>query len=432
MSKGFQFKPFSRKQKKLLTWWMPGSPYHTYDVVIAEGSIRAGKTIAMIDSFLMWSLANFEGQNFILAGKTIGALKRNVLEPMFQILVAKGIPYKYVRSENTHVQIGTNVYYCFGGDNEKSQDKVQGLTAAGAYLDEVALMPKSFVDQCFGRCSVKGNKQFVNCNPGGPYHWFKTEHIDKADEKRALVLHFTMDDNLSLDEGTKEKYNRMFSGVFYRRYIKGEWVQAEGVVFSSFDNKKHVIEQIPSSFDYKMIGVDFGASNPTSFVKIGVKDGVYYQVDEYYHDAKKDQSGKSDKTIGQYAQDLVDFMDGDEYAIYIDPSAKAFINELRLNFSVKNVKKAVNDVVDGITCVNQLFHEGRLFIHPKCVDSLKELTSYVWDEKAGERGEDKPVKQNDHSCDARRYACYTDYLLRKAKEAAQKKKERKRPNRKRA
>jgi PBSX family phage terminase large subunit len=213
-NKGFQFKPFFDQQIKLLTWWLPGvSPYADYDGIIAEGSIRAGKTM--------------------------GALKRNVLNPMFQILVAKGIQYKYILSDDPRIEIGNNVYYIFGGDNEKSQDKVQGLTTAGAYLDEAAPMPKSFVNQVMGRCSVDGAKYFFNCNPGHPKHWLKVEIIDHAKEKNFLVLHFTMDDNLTLSEKVKERLKRMFSGIFYLCYILGQWVVAEGLVYDMFSEDKH-------------------------------------------------------------------------------------------------------------------------------------------------------------------------------------------------
>src|SRR5690606_10595817 len=190
----FRFQPFSKKQKQVLTWWMPRSPYRDYDMIIADGSIRSGKTIAMIDGFLTWSLETFRHQSFILSGRTMGALKRNVLRPAFEILAAKAIPYRYNRSEH-FVQIGTNTYYCFGANNEAAQDVLQGLTAAGAYGDEAALFPQSFIEQMIGRCSVEGSKIWLNCNPAGPYHYLKVDYIDKAEEKRILRLHFTLDDN---------------------------------------------------------------------------------------------------------------------------------------------------------------------------------------------------------------------------------------------
>ena len=156
-STAFKFCPFSVKQKKLLTWWLRESPYYDYDMVIADGSIRSGKTVAMIDSFVTWSLFTFSGEAFIIAGRSAGSLKRNVLRPLFQILKAKNIGYEYNRSEN-YIIIGSNTYYCFGAANEASQDAVQGLTAAGAFADEVALFPQSFVEQMIGRCSVAGSK----------------------------------------------------------------------------------------------------------------------------------------------------------------------------------------------------------------------------------------------------------------------------------
>ena len=239
----FEWKPFSRKQKKLLTWWMPQSPYRDYDIVISDGAIRSGKTVAGIDGFITWSLHKFKDQSFIIAGKSIGALKRNVLRPLFQMLNAKGIPYQYNRSEN-FIVIGNNTYYCFGANNEASQDVLQGLTAAGAYADEVALFPRSFVEQMIGRCSVEGSKIWMNCNPEGPYHFIKTDYIDKAEEKKILRLHFTLDDNLTLSDEIKERYRRMFSGVFYQRNILGLWVMAEGVVYDMFDREKHVVPTV--------------------------------------------------------------------------------------------------------------------------------------------------------------------------------------------
>lgn len=194
-AKGFKFQPFSTKQKKLLTWWTSFSPYRDHDMIICDGSVRSGKTVAMIDGFVTWSLATFKSEDFILAGRSMGALKRNVLKPMFQILLAKGIPFNYNRSEN-YVEIGTNTYYCFGANNEASQDVLQGLTAAGAYADEGALFPQNFIEQMIARCSVEGSKIWINCNPESPYHFLKTDYIDKAKEKLILHLHFTLDDNL--------------------------------------------------------------------------------------------------------------------------------------------------------------------------------------------------------------------------------------------
>lgn len=425
MKKGgakFQFKPFSLRQKKLLTWWTEKSPFQDYDMVIADGSIRSGKTISMIDSFLMWALSTFQNQTFIIAGKSMGALKRNVIQPMFQILNAKGIPYFYHRSEH-YISIGSNVFYCFGANNESSQDVLQGLTAAGAYADEVALFPKSFVDQMVGRCSVEGSKIFMNCNPAGPYHWFKLEYIDKAEEKKILRLHFTMDDNLTLSQKIKERFKRMFSGVFYKRFILGLWVMAEGIVYDMFDEDVHVINELPESFDCLIVGGDYGMNNPTTFLLIGQKGTDFYVIREYYYGAgqKKSQSEEEvqarQKTVAQYVDEFIEFLGGakPEY-IFLDPSAAAFIIELKKR-GFANIKGASNDRIDGIQFVQQLLggHEGRLFVHRSCANLIREFFSYLWDPKAQARGEDEVIKENDHALDALRYALFTLWhLLRKA------------------
>ncbi|WP_281885658.1 PBSX family phage terminase large subunit [Paenibacillus sp. YYML68] len=400
----FKFQPFSRKQKKLLMWWTDNSRYKDYDICVAEGAIRSGKTIACIDSFITWSLAKHRNQNFIIASKSMGALKRNVLEPMFQILTAKGIDYHYHRSENPHLIIGTNTYYLFGANNESSQDTLQGLTAAGAYLDEVALFPQSFVDQAIGRCSAEtdgqGAKLFFNCNPDGPYHWFKVEYLDKAVEKKILVLHFTMDDNLSLSERVKERFRRMFSGVFYKRYILGLWVLAEGVIYDMFDRDKHVVSTIDRPYTQYYVSCDYGTLNPTTFGLWGQSKGIWYKVKEYHYDGRSRGKQKTDE---EYCDDLIEFVSGLPIkGVIIDPSAASFIAAIRKRGELK-VIKAKNDVVDGIRNVASALLEGLIKYNDCCTETFREFNSYIWDEKASKRGEDKPVKENDHQMDGDRY-----------------------------
>lgn len=400
----FEFQPFSRKQKKLLTWWMPQSPYRDWDMVIAEGSIRSGKTTAMIDGFLTWSLSSFEDQNFILAGKSMGALKRNVIKPMLQILAAKGIAYRYHRSQH-YIEIGRNTYYCFGANNEASQDVLQGLTAAGALLDEVALFPQSFVEQAIGRCSVEGAKLWLNCNPESPYHHIKVEYIDKAREKRILHLHFELDDNLTLSRQVKERYKRLFTGLWYKRFILGLWVLAEGAIYDMWDDDVHTVDVIPARFDRYLLGVDYGTSNPTAFLLIGQVGLKLYVIDEYYFDST--QAGRQ-KTDAEYSRDLQRFIEGRRpEAIIVDPSAASFIAQLRKD-GVAGIRHADNEVLNGIRNVASFLSGKRLFVYrKKCPNLLKEFASYVWDPKAQKKGEDKPVKANDHCLDALRYVIQT-------------------------
>nr|MBO2512282.1 PBSX family phage terminase large subunit [Gammaproteobacteria bacterium] len=411
----FQFQPFSKKQKQVLTWWHPDSPVHDYDMMIADGAVRSGKTVPTIISFVVWSQTTFQHQAFIIAGRSMGAVKRNILRPMFSILAAMGIPYRYNQSEH-YVQIGTNTYYLFGANNEVAQDVVLGLTAAGALLDEVALFPESFVEQAIARCSVEGAKIFCTCNPaGGPQHWFKREYIDKAREKRIVYLHFTMDDNLTLSPERKARYQRMFSGLWYKRYILGLWVLAEGAVYDMFDEAVHVVDRMPDlPVRAWLVPVDYGTANPTGFLKIAVvrnqqtKQEEAYVAGEYYWDSR--QKGRQ-KTDAEYSADLREFIQGlnrtAPVTIYVDPSAASFKAQLKKD-GVHNVKDADNAILDGIRLVASFFSTRRLFIvRGAAPNLLRELASYVWDPKAQARGENAPLKENDHLADALRYGLYT-------------------------
>ncbi|MBP3037973.1 PBSX family phage terminase large subunit [Bacillaceae bacterium Marseille-Q3522] len=401
-TKSFLFKPFSPKQLKLLWWWKDGSPYIDYDMVIADGAIRSGKTISMICSFLQWSQENFKGESFIVAGKSIGALKRNVINPMIQILTAWGWKYEYNRSEN-YLIIGWNTYYLFGANKENSQDTLQGLTAAGALADEVALFPQSFVDQMIGRCSVDGAKIFMNCNPGSPYHFVKIELIDKKKEKMIYYLHFTMDDNLSLSQKVKERFKRMFSGVFFLRYIQGLWVMAEGVIYDNFDKDKMVVDlPLETVYEQYYVSIDYGTQNPTVFKLWAFYQGVWYCIKEYYYSGREKAKQKTDE---EFSKDLQEFVGALPVTVILDPSAASFRAQLRKDGF--RVRKAKNDVLNGIRSMQTAMNEGIVKWSSDCVHTFREFHSYVWDEKAAERGEDKPVKEHDHCMDADRYFIHT-------------------------
>ena len=237
----FQFKPFSKKQKKVLTWWLPNSPMSEKDGIIADGSIRSGKTLCMSLSYVMWAMESFNNQSFGMCGKTIGSFRRNVLFWLKLMLYTNGYKVEDKRSDNMLIVTmadKVNYFYIFGGKDESSQDLIQGITLAGCLFDEVALMPESFVNQATGRCSVDGSKLWFNCNPDYPKHWFKVNWIDKIEEKNMLHLHFTMDDNLSLTDRVKKRYFHMYSGTFFQRFILGLWVRAEGLIYAKFANEK--------------------------------------------------------------------------------------------------------------------------------------------------------------------------------------------------
>lgn len=402
----FKFVPFSKKQLKILTWWMPGSPVQDYDGVIATGSIRSGKSASMSLSYVVWAMECFDGRNFGMAGKTISALRRNVVNDLKVMLEGRGYIVHEKRSENLLIVSRgrkMNYFYIFGGTDESSQDLVQGITLAGFYFDEVALMPESFVNQATGRCSVEGSRLWFNCNPGNPKHWFKERWIDEAEEKRLLVLQFTMVDNLSLSRRTIERYERMYSGVFYDRYILGLWTLAEGLVYDVFDHEKHVTDEPLEDYSRRYIGIDYGTQNPTVFLDVKVSGSMVQVEREYYYSGRESRRQKTD---AEFADDLQAFMDDKSYnGVVVDPSAASFIAECRKR-GISCIK-AKNDVLDGIRMTARWIGADRLLINADCKHTIAEFGAYKWDIKAADRGEDKPVKEDDHTLDALRYVVFT-------------------------
>ncbi|MDQ0299651.1 PBSX family phage terminase large subunit [Salibacterium salarium] len=398
----FKFEPFSKKQKKVLTWWHYKSPVKDKDGIICDGSVRAGKTVVMSLSYVMWGMESFNDQNLGMAGKTIGSFRRNVIRPLKRMLKSRGYRVKDHRADNfmtISYKGKTNYFYIFGGKDEGSQDLIQGITLAGMFFDEVALMPDSFVNQAEARCSVGGSKFWYNCNPESPYHWFKENYLDNLEEKRLVHLHFRMEDNPSLDKGTIARYKRMFSGVFYERFILGLWVLAEGVIFDMFDKKQHAMKVNFKRFDKYYVSADYGTQNPTAFGLWGLRLGVWYKLREYHYDGRKENK---QKTPQDYLDDLLTFTsDIRVTGVVVDPSATPFIALLKNNRF--RVIEAKNEVLEGIQNMANALREGEIYYDESCKETFREFSSYIWDEKAGNRGEDKPIKANDHHMDADRY-----------------------------
>lgn len=407
--KAFKFQPFSNKQVQVLTWWNELSPVKDKDILIADGSVRAGKTVVMSLSFIMWATENFNEENFALCGKTIGALRRNVIKPLKRMLRGRGYKCKDHRSSNeNYLTISrkgrSNDFYLFGGKDESSQDLIQGITLAGVLFDEVALMPQSFVNQATARCSVEGAKMWFNCNPDGPYHWFKVEYLDKLEDKNAVHLHFTMDDNLSLSEKVRERYKKMYSGIFYKRYILGLWRLAEGAIYDMFNEDIHKITTINRRYEKYYVSIDYGTQNATVFLLWGLYQGKWYIVKEYYYSGRDASLQKSDV---QYSKELKKFL-GDiiPVKIIVDPSAASFITQLRQD-GFKNILQARNDVLDGIRTVASALNLGLFYVNDICKETLKEFSSYTWDPKKLDKGIEEVLKDKDHCMDAVRYFIYT-------------------------
>lgn len=373
--------------------------YKAFDGIICDGSIRSGKTVSMTIGFILWSMSSFNNESFAICGRTIEALRRNVivhvptwLEGLFEVTEK--------RAENKLIITAgdkTNTYYLFGGRDESSYALIQGITLAGVFFDEVALMPRSFVEQAMARCSVAGSKFWFNCNPESPGHWFYQEWISKAREKHVLYLHFTMDDNLSLSGRIKERYEGLYSGVFYERYIRGRWVVAEGLIYSMFNPDFHIVPNISRPYERYYVSCDYGTINPTSMGLWGLAAGKWYRIKEYYFDSRREQRQRTDEE--HYA--ALEALAGDlpVYKVIVDPSAASFIECIRRHGKYR-VEPASNRVIDGIRDVATHLRAGDLFICSCCSDCIREFGLYRWDEKAPD---DRPLKTDDHSMDELRY-----------------------------
>ncbi len=382
-----------------MTWWKQ-ERHSSRDGIICDGSVRSGKTVSMALGFVLWSMETFQEHRFALCGKTIESLRRNVTALLPQWL--EGIcTFEEKRSENRLViTIGQrrNHYYLFGGKDEGSYALIQGMTLSGVFFDEVALMPRSFVEQALARCSVEGSKFWFNCNPEGPEHWFYKHWICKAQERNLLYLHFTMADNPALSPAIRKRYERLYAGVFYQRYVQGLWVAATGQIYDMFDPQRHVVETLPELAGERYVSVDYGTQNPTVFLlwQQGT-DGRWYCVKEYYWSGRAQMRQKTD---GEYADDMDAFLEGTRPRMVIaDPSAASFIAQLRQRGY--GVQGADNQVLTGIRHVSELLSGDKLRFSSACVHTRREFQAYVWDEDGG--GQDRPVKEHDHCMDAVRY-----------------------------
>lgn len=409
----FEFRPFSRKQRQILNWWTKESPVNAYEGVIADGAIRSGKTISMSLSFVLWAMWTFTGHNFAMCGKTIQSFGRNVFGSLTDMLSTLGFGMEYKRQENKFIvrMAGhENTFYIFGGRDERSQDLIQGITLAGVFFDEVALMPQSFVNQATGRCSVEGSKYWFNCNPGAPSHWFRQEWILKAKEKKILYLHFTMDDNLTLSEDIKGRYKSLYTGVFYQRYILGLWVLAEGLVYPMFDRDKYIIhleKEGPEAwqFDWKkryFVAVDYGTVNPFAalMIEYDPKTRKSIILDEVYYRGR-DGKRVDNEAYYKMLEELIGPVPIE--SIVIDPSAAGMIETIK-KYHKYTVRGANNDVLDGIVEVTKYINKGLIYVADWCTDIIDEFGTYAWDD---DPVAERVIKENDHAMDALRYYVMT-------------------------
>ena len=374
---------------------------------IFEGSVRSGKTVS---SLLAWLRFVREGPpgNLLMAGKTQRTLKRNVIDPLVEWLGTSRC--RYVQGSGEVWLLGRRVYIA-GANDERAQDKIRGLTLAGAYGDEITTWPQSFFTMLLSRLSIPGAGCTGATNPDNPYHWLKREYLDRAGELDLRTWSFRIEDNPHLDPAYIEALKHEYTGLWYQRFIEGRWVQAQGAVYDMWDPEKHTISraELPKRWDRLNVGVDYGTGNPTVFLLVGEYRGKLYVIREYYHDGRE----KGQKSPAQHSRDFREWIGNTPYQwVVVDPAAAAFIAQLRQD-GVTRIRHADNDVLPGIQEIASRLSNGTLWVcREDCPNLIREFASYVWDENAQKRGEDRPVKEHDHALDALRYVVRTLHRTR--------------------
>lgn len=398
--------PISHKQKQIMAF-----PYTSFDALICDGAIRSGKTVFMMLSFIEDAMRRYNHQRFGICGKTVDSTVKNLIMPYIGLTYAKSkYSLQWKRTDKILVVSDgqrENVFEVFGGKDESSFALIQGRTLAGVLLDEVALQPRSFVEQACARCSVDGSKLWFNCNPASPQHWFYKEWICQPEKHNAIRLHFLLDDNPALSQRIIDRYKSMYSGVFYNRYILGEWCVAEGLVYDF--GEENIVDDVPKNGEY-YISIDYGTMNPFSAGLWCVLGDKATRIKEYYYNGREKAVQKTDE---EYCNSIEELAKGYNIRkVVVDPSAASFITALKKRGFT--IRKANNEVLDGIRRTAVYLKQGNIKIHRSCVDSIAEFGLYRWDDKSNA---DTVIKENDHAMDDIRYFANT-ILVNKVKNSS--------------
>jgi PBSX family phage terminase large subunit len=399
-----------------------------------EGAVRAAKTVSSILKWLEYTRQGPPGR-LLMVGKTERALKENVIIPIQEMVGESRCRYRAGAGE---LDLLGRTLAVVGASDERASDKIKGRTLAGAYCDEITTYPESFFQMLTTRFSVKGAQWFGTTNPASKNHWFYKNYVKRAStwvdqagkiHRRTgddmLSLHrfsFTLDDNPHLDAEYLADLKRMYTGLFFKRYILGEWVLAEGAVFDTFDPElggQHVVDDLPRILRWISLGIDYGTTNPFHAVVLGLgDDGLLYVVRDWRYDSRKQHRKLTDV---EYSSRLRAWLNGIEHPktggmkgvhpewTVVDPSAASFVQQLYRDGLTPRL--ADNEVFNGIMTVSNLFALGLLKIHVSCVDLIDEIAGYAWDDEATEKGLDEPLKVDDHGPDAVRYGLHTTRSL---------------------
>lgn len=397
--------PLSRKQIRSI------AQSERHRLAIWSGAVRSGKTIASLIAFLIAVTTAPSHGLILICGRSLQTIERNIIDPLqdYGLFGPLARMVQHTRGATTAVILGRTVHL-IGASDARAEGRIRGATVYLAYCDEITLMPEGFFNQLLARLSVPGARLLGTTNPDGPAHWLRKKFLLRRGELDLGTWHFTLDDNPSLAPAYVAALKAEYVGLWYRRFILGEWCLAEGVVYDMWDEARHVVTDLPPMARWLAAGIDYGTLNPFAAVLLGLgTDGVLYAASEWRHEAR---TTRRQMTDAEYSREVRGWLAGQhimpEWTV-VDPSAASMIEQLHRD-GITPVG-ADNAVMDGIRTVSSLLAADRLKVHKSCRGLLSEFPVYAWDEKAAEAGEDKPVKAEDHSLDATRYAIRTTEAL---------------------
>ncbi|MEE2041265.1 terminase family protein [Nocardiopsis sp. CT-R113] len=395
----------------------------TPQIAVWSGAVASGKTIASLLAFLILITRAPRTGLIVVCGRTLQTIERNLLDVLQspELFGPIAAHVHHTTGSTTAVILGRTVHLV-GASDARAEGRIRGATIALAYVDEATLIPESFWTMLLSRLRVRDARLLATTNPDGPRHWLRRDYLLRGAEIGLRHWHLTLDDNPGLPEGFAERLKRQYVGLWHRRFVLGEWCLAEGAVYEMFDDDRHVVDALPPIDRWLAAGVDYGTVNPFAGLLIGVgADRRLYVTAEYRHDSRH---ARRQMTDAEYSAELRKWLahvprpheiTGPDRApargvrperIYVDPSAASFMTQLWSD-KVSSVTAADNTVLDGIRAVSSLLGQDRLRVHRSCTGLLAELPGYSWDPAWTERGEDRPIKVDDHSVDALRYALYS-------------------------
>ncbi|WP_066360293.1 PBSX family phage terminase large subunit [Herbidospora mongoliensis] len=386
----------------------------TPQIALWAGAVSSGKTIASLLAFFIQVAAAPDHGLIVIVGRTLQTIERNIIEPLesSHLFGWLGTLIKHTPGSTTAVILGRTVHL-IGANDVRAEGRIRGSTIALAYVDEATLIPQSFWMMLLSRLRVRGARLLATTNPDGPGHWLRKDFILKAGEVGARHWHFTLDDNPSLTRDYVDRLKAQYVGLWHRRFIKGEWCLAQGAVYDMWDSDRHVVEKIPPIVRWVAAGADYGTVNPFHAGLLGLgQDGRLYLTHEWRYDSKRELRSLTD---AEYSVRFRGWLNGVDIGggtrgvqpdyVVIDPSAASF--RVQLKDHGLNSVLGKNEVVPGIRTVASLLATDLLKISADCPEIINEFPGYSWDDKKAEKGDDEPVKAEDHGLDMIRYIVHT-------------------------